>query len=297
MSDTTSDDFTIRAAERMRENARWFIAGLAGVAITLFAGVRVASVGELVERGAWERLLGTGLGYLLAAISLAIAVSAVWALVRGGQVSIDDLKQAEKGRGDLASWLADNRYLLRDQSSVAELWEMAKRSQEAAGHAFAAYWSGLPDEPDEHLLEQAQALQAKANRLTGWVDDLLTLASYERMSNRYSKARNWLAIGAVGVVVGVAVIAALSSLPARTQVGGGVPVIVQLTQHGVRAHAKKLGGEGCARGDLRGVAVDGPLAEPVVVVPSRPGCPPTRLTVKDRDGVAVPQVPPTTGSK
>jgi hypothetical protein len=292
-----SEDLTSRAAERMRENARWFIAGLAGVAITLFAGVRLASVGELVERGAWGRLLGTTLGYLLAAVSLAVAVSAVWGLARGGRISIEDLKEAEAGKGDLAKWLDENRYLLRSQPSVDELWKVAQKAQARAGRAFAAYWRGLPDRPEPRLLRQAQAFQARANRLSQWVNDLLVLASYERMSQRYGTARGWLAGSAVGVVVGVAILAAFSSVPTRTQVGGGVPVLVQLNEAGIQAHAKDLGGEDCAKGDLRGVAVDGPLSEPVVVLSRRPNCPSAHITVKKRDGVAIPQVtppPPTT---
>jgi hypothetical protein len=257
--------------------------------------VRVASVGELVERGAWGRLLGTGFGYLLAAISLAVGVRAVWGLARGGRISIDDLKQAQDHKGDLATWFDENRYLLRDQPSVDALWKLSEKAQIRAGRAFAAYWRGLPDQPEERLLRQAQAFQARADRLAQWVNDLLVLASYERMSQRYGAARGWLAGSAVGVVIGVAILAAFSSVPARTQVSGGVPVLVQLTDVGIKAHAKELGGENCTKGNLQGVAVDGPLSEPVVVLPRRGNCPSAHLTVKEKDGVAIPQV--TTTSK
>jgi hypothetical protein len=297
VAENSANDFAVRASERMRESARWFIAGLAGLAVILFAGVRVAAVGELVQRGAWDRVLWTAAGYALAGTSLTIAVSAVWSLARGGYVTIEDLKTAEAGRGDLAEWLSKNRYLLRGQESVDDLWLSTIRAQEDAGRAYTTFWDGLPDEPDKQLLFEAQLLQGNASRLASWVSDLLTLAGYQRMSQHYERARNRLTVSAIGVVLGVAVLAFSSSLTSRAQVSEAVPVLIQLSDQGIRAHSETLGGESCARGDLYGVAVDGPLAEPVVVLASRPSCPPARFTVGRRDGVAVPQAAATTTTR
>jgi len=72
------------------------------------------------------------------------------------------------------------------------------------------------------------------------------------------------------------------------------PIAVRLSLENPSAAIRKALGQGCNVSDVPAVAVGGTLDEPQVVTSRAEGCLPTRLDLRDIDGVAVPLVQPAT---
>src|SRR4051812_676607 len=85
-----------RAADRIRETGRWLLGIFGGVAVTLFASVRLSSVPEMIERDETARLLVTAIGYGLAVAGLLSALLATVGLAMASRVTMNEVIAAER---------------------------------------------------------------------------------------------------------------------------------------------------------------------------------------------------------
>lgn len=274
MGDSDVSDSAIRDA------VKWLLAASAGVLAVLTASLPFSTIGHLPTP------LLVLVGVLLIAAALLVSLSVVLAagsLLADTGVSFDDLvgREVAAKQGDTTTGpVSDQAHLERD-SLLSRLRVLDSRL-----HAQHARPVLLRDRMNAAWAMTGSAAAVEQSQASADIELYLSTANRFHAADRFEALLRLLK--RVGWIVPTAVVGFLvlvSSQPVAVPVTEAVPVTVYL-QH----DASSAGfGKACRTDVLRGVAIQGTLDTPEVVVPASGPCHAGRLTVSAEVGVVVPQ--------
>jgi hypothetical protein len=287
----------------VRTAAQWLVAAAGAVGAALIAGLGLGNVGKLADT---PLLLGAALiAFLTAMVIVSITIRRASHVLVISRTTISDLLREEFRRRAQARpggqievtepldpdmpWLLDqiseNReWLLPDHASTGDLYAAYDEARRRAGPTPAMASPGSAEVAE---------LYRKLTTVCNFARSELTRRAYQRLSHTITGWPGGIFTAAV-VAFAVAVSWPVSKPPAVTTT---YRLDVLLT--GTPAALRKAGvPAGCRAGTrLTGVALDGDLAEPVVVTEPGPPegagpgrCPAARFTVTRDVGIPIPYV-------
>lgn len=195
-----------RAADRIREAAKWLIVSFAAVGVTLFGGLQLASLGRLPLEHVDERFVAAVGGVGLGLVGLAIAIWAASGVVTRSYVSLrwlQGLPPDHPVRADI-----DNDHeLLQGHRTVAELIQELDQAQQRRRSAYQALYQavspGQPAPDPAPLIAASERANYWARWLKGVESNVLQVASYNRVAAAYRHARKWMFLGAALTAAGI----------------------------------------------------------------------------------------------
>jgi hypothetical protein len=206
-----------RAADRIREAAKWLIVSFAAVGVTLFGGLQLASLGRLSLAQPDERFAAALGGVVLGLVGLAIAIGAASGVVTRSYVSLrwlDGLPPGDPVRTEIEG----DRELLQGHPDVADLIRELDQAQQQRRSAYQALYQPVP--PGEPAPDPAPLIAAseRANYWARWLknveSNVLQVASYNRVAAAYRRARKWMFLGAGLTAAGITAFAWGANPPA-----------------------------------------------------------------------------------
>jgi len=241
MADTSSASTGItRAADRIRETAKWLTVSLATLGGVLIAGSQLSNIGAL--RPFSSRFMVAVVGGGIAAIAtVAILGFAIWVATTPA-VSLRQL--ATEPPAGLREILTDPRYLDGMQSVV----ELDSAYVKALWARNAAFERRTVQDDEQHRVE-AEKADADLVSLSGAVQSLLEVVSYMRLAYRWRRAGAALLACGVLAAAGIGAFAWAAHPPESVRASTAVPsllatpvkVSVVLTVEGRQALGKALG--------------------------------------------------------
>jgi len=277
------------AIERVRETAKWIIAGFGAIGLAIAGESVLSNVGE----ASGVRL---AIAIIAAATGLGAVALAIWKtadVLLPSQVSVQDITKYPKLRAALD---ADPILFRGIASGSSEFVEVYRSRSDQFVQASQAHRQAPSDETKLALAEARR----QVIELTPVIDGLTDITLYEKVRTSFDIARRWIFTGAVGAGVALVVFAAAANPPedsagdnstsgsataAATE--APTPVQVSLTDEGVRLLKQDLG---CDNRALEAIAVAG---EPTSldVVTAEAGCRIIRFTLTPELGTAMPSQP------
>jgi hypothetical protein len=209
-----------RASDRIREAAKWLIVSFAAVGVTLYGGLQLASIGKL-STDQPGRLAAAGIGILLALAGLTIAIAAASSVVTKSYASLRwllHLPPTDPVRADIEG----DRSLLGGYQKIADLANDIDSSQQ---RRLKAYEDRYAPAPANETQQQRDARVAAANTefelarnlassLKNTENNVLQVASFNRLAGAYEKARRAMFAGAGIAAIGIALFAWGANPPA-----------------------------------------------------------------------------------
>jgi hypothetical protein len=281
----------VAAAETIRQAARWLVAAFAGVGGVLVAGVPLTDVGR-VEAGTsdfWFAVMGiaaalVAIAYMIHAVSR-VFTSEFISFAEYSEATVPGVTGAEKRRkllldiGEVAERSGDELY----GAEARDLGELHTRLQDTNQAVRTAKLEGQA--APEDAVRHARDATAAANRAMEFINYEFVRRTFRHLFPRLAAGGLIVALG-----VGTYVFQTAQSPPKDQAVNR--PTAVRLYLKPDSDELKQLG-KACQANGLPAVAVAGSFSEPEVVTDSSGGgCMPTRLTITQDAGVAVPVVKP-----
>ncbi|MFD1210905.1 hypothetical protein ACFQ36_02465 [Arthrobacter sp. GCM10027362] len=275
---------TLAAEGRIRETAKWLTVSLALLGGVLVAGTQFSSLGS-IEVGT-DRFLAAVLGGALAALGAGlILAAAVWTATTP-PVSLQKLKAAD---------LPKDTFLLEQRESVAKLRDEYRSALDERNDAIANNLA-RPTKATELALRRADI---RAVHLSGIVQNVLKVASYQSVARRWKWAALIIAGGALLAFVGLMFFIWGVNPPAAAKASSAVTAVVgetatrtiRLSPVG-QARLKEKLGAGCdVSKPLRVLHLDDTAAGPDVVI-QQDGCKPLRIVLNLSWGDLTKPAPP-----
>jgi len=159
-----------KAADRIRESAKWLVASFAAVGALLIAGLQIADIGSLTD----ERLAWAIVGIIVGVLGVVVAIAAASSVVTKSFVTLKGLA-AQSDEKDPLKCINGDKVLLGGFESVAEVRDAYEEAASKRVEALKAYYE-TPDDP--HRL--------KAETASNWataLDRIEAMCSTERASS------------------------------------------------------------------------------------------------------------------
>jgi hypothetical protein len=282
----------------IQESLKWLIASSGAAAAFVIGGLHYGGVpaGHIsVLRG--SLLVVAAVVGLATIFSLLVSAARILTLPR---LTANDLCNREESAGvsprgptpdqevtdPIVKWTLDQRtYLLGTAPTVQALYMDEyvgpRNALKSLAEGKAVQWKGQQIQPDYAPgRERITEAETAAERQLTLVEDAV---HFERTRSAYRRLLWWFPIGAAALVVSIVVFAVASRLPAeQAKPRVTKPMNVDLVV--VDGQAAKLP-PACKSQELRGVAVDGLLRTPTVVVKAPAEC--RGLVIEDGHGVVV----------
>jgi hypothetical protein len=274
-----------KAADRLRDSARWLVVTFGAIAVVVFAGISFSRFGELgpgTEPGLFVLAIGGAVAALVGALG-ALFVS--MSLAAASNVSTKDLASNKPDKA-----ISSALKTLKEDPALAPWGGKFKDFVKDLEAAHAAYQVRLKDWAESVDPQQSGMLVTRASRRLTSLDKtqgvLLATASYLRLADRFAAARwwfvGWLTLAALGAgaFVWATGTSASESIPrATTPATWAVPVSER------EDISARLGGSACSV-DLRAVPVtildeqpDGQHAD--ILTNPTPGCRALHIVIPD----------------
>jgi hypothetical protein len=179
-----------KAADRLRESAKWLVAAFGAVAAVIFTGLTVTDLGELKGDTAGYRLPLAIIGAGAAMFGIIVALSQAMRLAGASTTSLDDLTR------DLRPWelsLRDTREELK-RDPVLTTWggdisafiEEYNKAYDAYIQETEAYASDLAGQPDASQVKKAVY---RLRVMSGIASRLLRTTSFLRLQRSFVRTR------------------------------------------------------------------------------------------------------------
>lgn len=202
-----------RAADRIREAAKWLIVSFAAVGVTLYGGLQLASIGKLSSDEP-ARLAAAGIGIFLGLVGLTIAIAAASSVVTKSYASLRWLRHLPPA-DSIRMNIEGDRSLLGGYENLDRLACEIESAQQRRQNAYEARYA---PEPANETADQRNARAAASNKelelAEKWTASLknieanvLNTASFIRVASAYEKARRAMFAGAGIAAIGIALFA------------------------------------------------------------------------------------------
>jgi hypothetical protein len=208
-----------RAADRIRESAKWLLASFAAVGATLIAGLQLSDIGSLPLDADNKRAVATAVGLTVGLLGVIVAVAAASSVVTKSFVTLRSLAGASAS-DSVKQAIEGDKALLGGFDSIDELHSAYAAAVEARESALRVHYEN-PSDPAKAT--KAEAAQQWARTVGIAQRAVLDQASYDRLRNAYSNARWGILVGAGLTAAGIAAFA-WGSNPPEPQI---VPVLVR----------------------------------------------------------------------
>ena len=270
----------------LQESLKWLIASSGATAAFVVGGLQLGNAARSpaisVCRGGI--LVGAAVLGLGAVFGLLFWATRILTLPRR---TANDLRARERKAGvpttgrkpdqkiddELVKWILDQRTsLLGDAQTVQALYMDdfvgSRNALVSLREGKAAEWNKQKIEvTDAEARARIQESFEAAERQLGVVEDA---AHFERTRSEYGRLIHWFPVGAAVLVVAIAVFAVVSRVPAPDSPAKVTqPIAVDVV---VRDRSAARLPTTCKSDELTGVAVDGPLRSPTVIVDGPEGC-------------------------
>jgi hypothetical protein len=197
-----------RAAERIRESAKWLLVSFAGVGATLIAGLQLANVGALTNNGPEDRLTWAIVALAVGLLGVVFAIAAASSVVTKSFVTLKGI--AEAAAEDAARKGIDgDEALLGGYESVGELQSAYEEAMKERRDKLKAYFEA----PDDAKRSAAEAADKWAIALGSIQRNVLEQSSFNRVRAAYGTARWGILIGAAMTAAGIAIFAWATNPP------------------------------------------------------------------------------------
>lgn len=219
-TDSSGSSSLSQAADRIRESAKWLIVSFAAVGVILYGGLQLASLGKL-STDQPVRLTAAGIGVLLGLTGLAVAIAAASSVVTKSYVSLQWLKDLRPNH-PIRTEIESDKSLLGGHSRLEDLASQLSLAQERRLRAYQNRYAPAPtnESPADRdaRIESENKEFAYADNwlasLTNTEDNVLQVASFNRVAHAYEKARKNMFIGAGLAAAGIALFAWGANPPA-----------------------------------------------------------------------------------
>jgi hypothetical protein len=193
-----------KAADRIRESAKWLIASFAAVGAILIAGLQIADIGGLTG----SRLAWAIVGIILGVAGVVFAIAAASSVVTKSFVTLKALADQSKDQEPRKS-LDGDRVLLGGYESVSDLHDAYASAMAARVHALEVHYA----KPTVVTKDTADRTRDWANVLDRIQKPVLDRASFLTLANSYKKARYGILCGAGLTAFGIATFAWAANPP------------------------------------------------------------------------------------
>jgi hypothetical protein len=203
-----------RAADRIRESAKWLLVSFAAVGATLIAGLSLTSIGDLTNDGPHNRLTWAIVGISLGVLGVVVAIAAASIVVTKSFVTLKWLgeqSQTKQPRRDIEGDTA----LLGGYETVDQL---KSAYDDAMTDRRTKMKASYDDPTDDDKRKAATNARAWAILLGQIVRHVVDQASFERVRASYGLARWGILAGAAISAVGIAAFAWAANPPKSEQV-------------------------------------------------------------------------------
>ncbi|MEJ7792245.1 MAG: hypothetical protein WKF65_09780 [Gaiellaceae bacterium] len=278
---TSPADPLAKAADRIRETAKWLITIFTAVGGVLVAGSQLSDIGDL----SFGRFVLALLAVFIGLAGVAFAVNQAASVMTASRVSLGDLAE---GSGDemqnLRTRVNSDPALLVGYANVGALKQEYVDRHEKQKETYDAYYADVDSDIKYRAAELADARVAAVEQS---VDRLMAAASFERLGKAFDDARKKMFWGALVAAAGIVTFAAVAHWDSAEEepLKIDIPAEVRLsiTDQGRKLLAGRNGGK-CTARTLRAVvvAVDGEKAD-VVTMPAG-GCRTARFKVPGKIG-------------
>jgi hypothetical protein len=195
-----------RAADRLRDSAKWLIASFGAAAAVVVAGISLSDLGKLSPSTPGYRLAMAVAGALAAVVGVLGALTRAMSLATGGTVTVTDLKRKPSRRQ--AALRAARETVAQDpalawwEHNLASFVDAVDKARDNRDTELDAYVRRGGSFPSHDHLDRATFQVAE---LEGVLGRLLETASFLRLEHRFrTSARviaGWLLVAAVGVLL------------------------------------------------------------------------------------------------
>jgi hypothetical protein len=203
-----------RAADRIRESAKWLLVSFAAVGATLIAGLSLTNIGGLSNDGPHDRLTWAILGITLGVLGVVVAIAAASSVVTKSFVTLKWLGEQSQNKPPRADIEGDTA-LLGGYETVDQL---KSAYDDAMADRLTKMKASYDDPADTGKRTPAENAEAWAILLGQIVRHVVDQASFERVRASYGLARWGILLGAAISAVGIAVFAWAANPPKAEQV-------------------------------------------------------------------------------
>jgi hypothetical protein len=192
-----------KAADRLRDSAKWLLASFGAVAVVIFAGLTVADLGELSGDTPGYRLTIAIAGAAAAIVGIVAALAQAMRLAGASTTSLEDLTRTD-GEPELVAAreeAASDPALMTWEGDYADFLDDYKTAYDEYVLRAEAYASAAAKRPDTSSLHKARVhLQLMATITTR----ILRTVSFLRLQRAFANARRaiagWIVLTAAGAV-------------------------------------------------------------------------------------------------
>ena len=194
-----------KAADRVRESAKWLIASFAAVGALLIAGLQIADIGAL----SGGRLAGAIVGIILGVLGVVVAIAAASSVVTKSFVTLKGLAEQTNTTKEPLKSIEGDKVMLGGLDSVSALKNTYEAAATARLQALKTYYESPTD--DNKLKAETASNWAKA--LDRIESNVLDRASFIVVKEQYGLARWGILIGAALSAIGIATFAYAANPP------------------------------------------------------------------------------------
>lgn len=254
------------AADRIRESAKWLLGAFAAVGALFAAGLQLQSIGQL-EAGT-TRSTTVVLGLLLTVGGISLAIGAAASVIGKSYVSLHWLVTSRRAWRLRRSLQADG-LLVPGFSNFGELYAQAASAKEELVQSVMAHYAGRAN-----AAAMIPIQQAIVKNLDPVVDNVVEVASYERLLRAWQWSKRAMFLGALLTAIGLALFAWGSHAPDPVEALPRTPTPVLVTF--APAERKSVAphfGETCDLAQaVPGVALNAVGEDLTIAFPAREGC-------------------------
>lgn len=244
----SADQYSEAIAE-LRSAAKWLIASFGAVGAALIAGVQLSQLSHVHHEHLWEAV-----GAIIVALAgVALAIYSASNVLIPGAATISLVAKSDEFKQTQEFVESDPSILKHTATGLNQFAENCTTALEAADTAYA----NLEDAPDDPALQTAYRRAERHRKRLELVEvNLLGLAVFLRIRDRFSQARRKLLIGALLATGGALVFVYYANPPAAPKPKPGASTApihhIELTPVG-RQLLKKALGPKCHADDLSAV--------------------------------------------
>ena len=192
-----------KAADRLRDSAKWLVASFGAVAVVIFAGLTVADLGELSGDTPGYRLAIAIAGAAASIVGIVGALARTIRLAGASTTSLEDLRRTD---GDAAlisakSAAASDPALMTWQGDFGAFLDDYDTAYDEYVQRVEAYSTAYTRRPDRSLVDKATV---RLQLMGGISARILRTVSFLRLQQAFTDARRaivgWIIVTAVGAV-------------------------------------------------------------------------------------------------
>jgi hypothetical protein len=197
-----------RAADRIRESAKWLLASFAAVGALLIAGLQISDLGSL---DGW-RLVGAIAGIVVGVLGVVVAIGFASTVVTKSFVTLHGLA-AQSADQEPRKSLDGDKVLLAGMDTVETLKTTYESAAEARLMALKAHYDDPADTNKEAAYKRAANWALALDRVA---TNVLDRASFISVADQYKAARVGILAGAALSALGIALFAWSANPPDPT---------------------------------------------------------------------------------